>query len=485
MFVDSTQFYAAFIAIFVAVCASSVLVFQRQQPRTLTRKWAIIVLCGAAVLAVVSWARFGDLHSVYIDAPDAQAGQPHRRKIEKHQAFHFHEFFHYYLGAKYFGSFGYEGLYDCTALADKENADALGVQPHVTSGWVRDLGDMLRDKSYDDALAVCQNDYKAHMSPARWDAFKADLRELQRLVPDDWWNDVVYDAGFNPPPSWVLLGGAVANIIPIRFAGLPTYLVSTWLDMVLIVTCFVALRTRFGLAAAATAAVYFGASFIASYGWNGGSFLRYTWVTAVVLGLVFSRQGRWVVAGAFLGAAASERLFPVGFAVGAAIPLAWRAFMEKSAEDRRRLLRFGAGFGGCTAALVLLSLVVFGLGSWRVFFERSMRHSDIYYVMHIGLKKVINWHDWVPSQNFNGHAGLQRFHDWNIRLQTTWREMRWLAMPVQLLAGAGAAAACIKRRPYEASVVLGTVTMFCFNIPANYYYVVLALVPALLVRAAM
>jgi hypothetical protein len=27
--------------------------------------------------------------------------------------------------------------------------------------------------------------------------------------------------------------------------------------------------------------------------------------------------------------------------------------------------------------------------------------------------------------------------------------------------------------------------MFCFNIPANYYYVVLALVPALLVRAAM
>jgi uncharacterized membrane protein len=103
MYVDSTQFYAAFVAIFVAVCASSVLVFQRQHPRTLTRKWATIVLCGAAALAVVSWGRFGDLHTVYIDAPDAQAGQPHRRKIEKHQAFHFHEFFHYYLGAKYLG----------------------------------------------------------------------------------------------------------------------------------------------------------------------------------------------------------------------------------------------------------------------------------------------------------------------------------------------------------------------------------------------
>ncbi len=307
MYVDSTQFYTAFVAIFIAVCASSVLVFQRQHPRILTRKWASIVLCCAAALAVASWVRFGDLHSVYIDAPDAQAGQPHRHKIERHQAFHFHEFFHYYLGAKYFGSFGYEGLYECTALGDKENADELGVQPHVTSGWVRDLADMLRDKSYDDALATCQNDYKAHMSPARWDTFKADLRELQRLVPDEWWNDVVYDAGFNPPPSWVIVGGAIANVIPIRFAGLPTYLVSTSLDLLLLVTCFVALRTRFGLAAAATAGVYFGASFIASYGWNGGSFLRYTWVTAVVLGLVFARQSKWVVAGAFMGAVPTRR----------------------------------------------------------------------------------------------------------------------------------------------------------------------------------
>jgi hypothetical protein len=485
MYVDSTQFYVAFVAIFVAVCASSVLVFQRQTPRTLTRKWGTIVLCVCAAVAVVAWTRFGDLHAIYVDAPDAQAGQPHRRKIEKHQAFHFHEFFHYYLGAKYFGSFGYEGLYDCTALADKENADEIGVKPHVTSGWVRDLDDVLRDKSYDEALDHCRNDIKAHMSPARWDTFRADLRELQRLVPDDWWNDVVYDAGFNPPPSWCIVGGAIANIIPIRLFGFPSYLVSTWLDMVLLVTCFVALRTRFGLAAAATAGVYFGASFIASYGWNGGAFLRYTWVTAVVMGIAFARDGKWALAGAFFGAAACDRLFPAGFAVGAAIPLAWRAFMEKSPDDRKRLLRFGMGFGGAIVALVLVSTVVYGIGSWRVFFMRILRHGDVYYTMHIGLKKVITWRDWVPSQNFHGHQGLQRFHDWNMRLHATWQEMRWLAVAVQLVAGVGAAAACIKRRPYEASLILGSVAMFCFSLPANYYYVVLALVPALLVRAAM
>ena len=31
---------------------------------------------------------------------------------------HYHEFFHYYLGSKYFRELGYTGLYDCVALAE-------------------------------------------------------------------------------------------------------------------------------------------------------------------------------------------------------------------------------------------------------------------------------------------------------------------------------------------------------------------------------
>jgi hypothetical protein len=484
MYFDGNQLYAALACIFVAAMAASLLVLQRDaaRMRTQVRQWGTAVLCGCAALAVVSWMRFGDMHSIFVDAPDVTAGQPHRRKIEHHQPFHFHEFFHYYLGAKYFRDLGYEGLYDCTALADQQNARELGLKGHV-GDWVRDLNDVLKDKSFDDAIAHCQTEYVDRMSPARWAAFRADLRDLQTMVPDEWWSDVVYDAGFNPPPSWVLLGGALANIIPIHLAGTPTYLVATGLDMALLVACFLVLRRAFGTASAAIAAVFFGASFIASYGWNGGCFLRYTWVSLVTFGLAAAKRQRWLLAGALLGGAACDRVFPAGFAVGAAVPLVYRAL--QNVEERPKVKRFAVGFVGAVAGLVLLSVIVFGFDAWRVFVTRIGRHGDVYYTMHIGLKKVITWRDWVASQNFHGHAGLQRFHDWNLRLRATWASMRWLVIPVQLVAVGGAFAASARRRPYEAALLVGAVAMFCFSLPANYYYVVLALVPAVLLRGAI
>jgi hypothetical protein len=44
--------------------------------------------------------------------------------------------------------------------------------------------------------------------------------------------------------------------------------------------------------------------------------------------------------------------------------------------------------------------------------------------------------------------------------------------------------ASLRRKPYESALLFGLTGMFFFSIPANYYYVVLALVPALLLRAA-
>jgi hypothetical protein len=484
MLLTPDQFYASFLTVLVATLVASLMILHRERPRVTTRLFGTLVLGSCAALAIASWLRFGAVHSVFVDEPGVREGAPRRAKVERHQPFHFHEFFHYYLGSKYFRDLGYEGLYDCTALADEENASALGVRKHV-GDWIRDLDDVLRDRPYSAAIERCRTEYVPKMSPSRWEAFRADLRELQRIVPDEWWADATFDAGFNPPPSFVLLGSTLANIIPIRLFGLPTYLVATTLDMALLVACWVVLRRTFGPAVVAMATIFFGASLIASYVWNGGGFLRYTWISAVVFGLAAAKRGRWALAGAFLGMAACDRVFPAGFAMGAAVPLAWRALVKHSPVDRERLARFGIGFGGAVAILVVLSALVFGFDAWRVFATRIGRHGDVYYVMHIGLKKVMTWRDWVPSQNFVGHEGLQRFHDWNLHLRSTWASMWWLTVPTQLITLAGACAASLRRRPYESSLMVGTVAMFFFSLPANYYYAVLALVPAMLLRAAL
>jgi hypothetical protein len=482
MYFDSNQLIVSLLAVFLASAIAGVLVFQRDGNRKSTRYWCSVLLGALAVLALWSWVRFGEFHTIHVDAPGEQASAPNRRKVERHVPFHFHEFFHYYMGAKYFREVGYEGIYDCAALADKEIAEEDGVRPRI-NGYIRDLEDVLKDKTYDAAIAHCRDELLPQMKPGRWDSFKSDMRELRRLVPDDYWGGVVVDAGFNPPPSWVLVGGAVANIVPIRLAGMSSYLLATSLDVLLLGVCFFVLRRAFGAPVAATAAVYFGASFIASYAWNGGAFLRYTWVTTLVLGLVATRRGRWALAGALLAASACDRVFPAAFAIGAAVPLAFGAL--RSLDDRRKLLRFAAGFAGTALALFVLSTLVYGFDAWRVFFQRIVRHGDVYYVMHIGLKKVLTWRDWVPQQNFHGHPGMKLFHDWNVRLRETATSMRSVAIPLQLAAVGGAIYAGLRRKPYESALLFGIVSMFFFNIPANYYYVVVVLVPALLLRAAM
>jgi hypothetical protein len=474
---SADQAAASLLAVLVAATVCGVLVFRRGVPR----RGAYLTVCAAAVLAMAAWVRFGDFQSIYVDADAADASSRHRKKIEHHEPFHFHEFFHYYLGSKYFRELGYLGIYDCATLADSEIATEEHVQPRI-GGYVRDLEDVLTDKTYAAAVGHCRDEVRPRLSDARWAAFEHDIRELQRLVPDDWWNSVVYDAGFNPPPSWVVASSTIANLIPIRVGHVPTYLLATSLDLLLIVAGFVALRSAFGATTAALAAVYFGSSFVSSYGWNGGAFLRFTWVVAVVVSLAAMKRERWALAGALLGFATCDRLFPAGFAIGALVPLAYRAV--HSPTHRRAAVRFGAGFAGVLALLFVVSSAVFGLSSWAVFFARIIRHGDVYYVMHIGLKKVLTFRDWVPKQNFNGHDGLARFHDWNLRLRATWASMRPVAVPLQLLAALGAGLASLRARPYEAALLCGVVFMFCFNLPANYYYVILTVVPALLLRRA-
>jgi hypothetical protein len=202
MLFEPDQLLASALIVLVVASVCGALVFRRG-----SRQWGYAVLSACAVLALASWLGFGRFHSIFIDRPPMTDVSQSRPKLERHLPFHFHEFFHYYIGAKYFREFGYLGIYDCATLADLEIAQEDRVPARV-NGYVRDLEDVLRDKPYSAAIEDCRQRHRDHFSAARWESFKNDLRELHHLVPDGWWNGGVYDAGFNPPPSWILVGSA-------------------------------------------------------------------------------------------------------------------------------------------------------------------------------------------------------------------------------------------------------------------------------------
>src|SRR5207244_11265988 len=66
-----------------------------------------------------------------------------------------------------------------------------------------------------DDLAPCPRD---RFSPPRWSAFVKDVTALQSILPESERAAVLTDKGFNPPPSWSVLAGWVANHVPLDHA---------------------------------------------------------------------------------------------------------------------------------------------------------------------------------------------------------------------------------------------------------------------------
>src|SRR5438552_9015358 len=111
MFVSDSQLQLCLIVLGLAAIIATAHVFVRgRRERVLVHRWGAWIFGAGALVAVWSWTNFGDFHSIYIDQEGAQAGSPRRAKTEVHLPFHFHEFFHYYLGAKYFREIGYGAL---------------------------------------------------------------------------------------------------------------------------------------------------------------------------------------------------------------------------------------------------------------------------------------------------------------------------------------------------------------------------------------
>jgi hypothetical protein len=471
-----TQLATAVLVVFLTSVMATIIVLTRGR----ARRVAFILLAACAVASLASWTRNGNFQDVYVDANPAETGLS-RAKVLQHRPLHFHEFVHYYLGPKYFPEIGYLGLYGCVTLADDEIAKDENHQPRI-AGPVRDLADILIDKPRDEAMTECRSGARTRFTEARWAAFKADIRDLAHLTQDGLWNGVVFDAGFNPPPSLVVFSYPLTNLIPIRSGSSPTYLLATCIDLVLLVVCFLVTRKALGEITTAVFATFFGATFISEYLWNGGSVLRFTWFVALVFGILALKQRRWGLAGALLGLATCDRIFPIAFAAAAMVPIAVRA--RRSPEHRAILRRFGTAFGVVVVVIVLVSIVMFGASSWSTFFARIINHDNVYHPQHLGLKKVLTFRDWVPIKNFHGHDGNDRYRAWNLALRATWSSMRPLVIPLQAMIAGATAVAASKRRPHEAALIGGVVYMFTFSLPANYYYCILALIPALLLRAA-
>lgn len=400
--------------------------------------------------------------------------------------FHVWDQFHYVVGSKYFRELGYDGLYRCAAVA----LDQTGTvrqrdgSPVDLRAEVRAPGFLVRDLDRGNVLVPAAGALAdpgactGRFTPARWNAFRRDVVFFRMAAGAQHWAQMQRDHGYNPPPPWTAVGGAVAGLRP---ASSGWMVALALLDPLLVLGAFAALAWAFGWRTASLAAVFWGCQAFAPFFWTGGAFLRQDWFFLSVLAVSLSRRGRHAAAGASLAVAACLRVFPALLAIGWVVML----LDPRTARPRRRaMLRTAAG--GLAAAVVMLAAgaAAAGPGAYPAFVRHIRLHERTPLTNEMGLRPLLTsgiGHG--PASGRLRYLRDERLPDpvqpWKDVRSARWRSRQPVAWMLALLLAAPFVIAVRRARRTWAAPGLSTLWIALMLQLTSYYYAVLVAIAPL------
>ncbi|AUX41583.1 uncharacterized protein SOCE26_030040 [Sorangium cellulosum] len=366
-----------------------------RQRRPVAERWKKRAAAGLSIMAVV----------VYFDG----------LRFAYPSFYHRWEYYHYYLGAKYFPEMAYDNLYKCTVIAQDEigvvtYTDDVTGQPVTLdmSAEVRRPDRKIRNLGVDNLLIhvagvlASPEECKAHFSSTRWSAFKADVQFFRTASEKDYWEAMQRDHGYNPPPVWTVMGRILAELHPATKGYLQLL---TCFDGAYLIGVFAALYWAFGWRVCALGAIFWGCQSPAPFFWTGGAFLRHDWLFFVVLSACLARKRYHRLAGASMVYAGLLRVFPglvvIGWLVVAGIYILRH---KRMARSHVQVLMGGVL---AAAALLTVSVGVSGSGSYRQFYEHTLRvHDQTPVTNHMGLRVLVS-----PRVRDGGRVRQDEVHD--------------------------------------------------------------------------
>ncbi len=388
--------------------------------------------------------------------------------------YHWHEMFHYYLGAKYFAELGYTGLYPAALLADSEQENQIFLKTGA-----RRLSNIMYWDNYPTVMQWARRDYRPRFTSQRWQEFKDDLQAMKNLVTPEYADEALWDAGYNPPPTWSVFGVTVANLVPIQESQSwlgnlrPYWYQALWppmVDVLMISVAFAFIIWSFGPVPAMGFIFMYCASWIANYNWTSGSFFRWTWISELMVATALLNKKRYAAGGAFMALSTLDRIFPAAFAIGASLPLLYRACRNR---DRAPLLRYIAGGALAGAILLAISIAMFGLTVWGEFFERIFILKNSIFLESIGYQRIAEY----LAGNFSGPGpGMDNFRLWNDQLHAAWASTALYHYPVIALLLLASLVAATGISAAESAFLFGGILFFTIQVATGYYYIYLPLI---------
>ncbi len=411
-----------------------------------TRDVSLAIL---AVMAFASWWNMGAFHF-------------------RGRYLHPHEFFHYYLGAKYFPELGYTRLYECVAAVE---VDQVG-PPGVARRWMRDLttNEVRRGARVLAEPAYC----KGQFDEARWHSFSHDAMFFRSLVTREKWEELFVDHGYNAAPVWTMMGAVVAGSKPVSIGRLRMLAL---IDPVLIFCMWAVVWWAFGWRVTAVALLWWGTNIPAGFTFIGGAFLRQDWLLLTVAGVALARRGYSTTAGFALAWAALIRLFPLLVVAGLGGSVLLDLVRRRSWRPQARHGRFAAGFIVACLLLVPLSWmaqggIANGLSAWSAFGRNTQKHAGGQSPNRMGLGAAMSF---SPDARAVAIAHLSVHSPWDVWTSAREENSRarrpiFLALVVFSLV---LLARALRGQPDWVALALGTTLIPILLELSNYYYGVL------------
>jgi hypothetical protein len=437
----------------LALFALALLVFDWWWGTRVSGRWTrvrSVALAMVGVLSLAAWWNFGGLHG---------RGRP----------LHLHDFFHYYVGSKYYAELGYTRIYQCMAVAEVQS----GRSRQVAERWTRDLdtNDLERGLPAREEIDECL----ARFGPERWREFTSDLEWFRTHMSADGWTGLAIVFGHNATPVWNAMGFWLTRAGP---ASNRQILALAALDPILLAIMWLVVWRTFGWQAGCVAAIWWGLNEATGYYWVGGGFLRQDALFCIVGGVSALRAGRTTLAGAALATAALLRAFPIfllaGLGIKAMTVLRARGLRGTFLDYRR----FLGGFALAAVVLLAVSTATWSgrwdgpMDPWKAFATNSRKHLATPITNHVGLK---------PALWFSPDTRAARLADfWVDSPWDTWRDAHTATAasrrPIYLgIAVVFVIAFCVAvRRADDWIAVVASVALLPFATTlANYYYSVL------------
>ncbi len=368
---------------------------------------------------------------------------------------HLHDFYHYYMGAKYFKELGYTGLYEATVIADLENGHKKEV---LARNEIRDL----RTNKLIAVKKVLEDkeQIKARFTQQRWESYRADVEYFRiwsysRLTNVWLWKSIHKDHGFNATPVWSIAGILLTNLGP---AGKSLIFFLTLLDFLIIGIMWAVVFRVFNWKAGCAALVWWGTNLPGEFAWTSASLLRYDWLLFLVLAIAFLKKEKPGAAGASVAIAAMLRVFPGILALGVIFLGVHELIRERKTPVW--LIRFTAG--GIAACIILMPAATLigqrGVGVWQEFAKNSQQHLSNPLENTMGLKPLISY---MPKTKAGQGWGEDRIDAFKRRSPAFYLIIAGFLCLLLIT---------VKNKPvhYAAILSVGAV-FFCFNISCYYF----------------